>query len=107
MVSGLSEERDVSYIRDMASLVVQMAKGRFTTQPEIARAMISLRSYLLRVRRDFETDDFVRKQVIDKFLQIPPGALTPEMFSELGRRYVPIMREFLQRTGQAEMDTMG
>jgi hypothetical protein len=97
----------VSYIRDMASLVGQMARGRFTTQPEIARAMISLRSYLLRLRRDFETDEFVRKQVIDKFLQIPPGALTPEGFSEIGRRYVPVMREFLARTGQAEMETMG
>ena len=92
---------------DMASLVSQMARGSFRTQPEIARAMISLRGYLLRLRRDFETDDFVRKEIIDTYFRIPPGAISAEVFQAMGRKYEPIVRELLDRTGRAEVETMG
>lgn len=97
----------MSYIMDMASLVSQMARGSFRTYPEVARAMISLRGYLLRLRRDFEMDDFVRKEIIDKYFRIPPGTISPELFQRVGQAYEPHMRELLVRTGRAEVETMG
>jgi hypothetical protein len=101
----MTDDRDVSYLAEFYSLVRQMAAGRFATQPEVNRAMISLRSYVIRVRRDFEMDAGVRR-MLNEHLQIPVGSLSPAEFRAVGEAAEPRVREFLVRTGDAQLLSM-
>lgn len=64
--------------------------------------MISLRSYLIRLRRDFETDATVR-HILDTYMKIPAGALSPHVFQQIGAKYEPHVRAFIMRTDNAEL----
>lgn len=92
----------MSYLAEFYSLVKQMAAGRFATQPEVNRAMISLRSYVIRVRRDFQMNAGVRHE-LDEILRIPAGAVSPAEFRAMGEAAEPRVREFFARTGHAEL----
>jgi hypothetical protein len=95
----------VSYIDDLYSLVRHIAEGKFATQPDVNRAMISLRSYLLRLRRDFETDAAVR-HILDTYMKIPVGTLSPHLFQQIGVKYEPHVRAFADRVDNAELHTI-
>ncbi len=97
---------DVSYIGDLRDLVRMMAKGRFKTQPEVNRAFLSLRSYLLRLRRDFYGFSPEVRRFIDGTLTLPVGTVKPEGMQRVGEGYLVAVTEFEKMIGEQEMESL-
>jgi hypothetical protein len=97
---------DISYVAEMRDLVKAMAKGRFKTQPEVNRAMIGLRSYLLRFRRDFHGFTPEIKRFIDETIAMPVGRVTPTGMQYVGEGYLPLITEFEREISTREVDSI-
>lgn len=106
MSSDELNDIDVSYLGELRSLVRSMADGRFKTQPDVNRAFLSLRSYLLRLRRDFYGFRPEIRKFIDETLQVPVGTVTPSGMQRVGKGYLTAIKEFETMIGEREMDSL-
>ena len=83
-----------------------MAEGRFKTQPDVNRAFLSLRSYLLRIRRDFYGFSPDVQRFIDATLKMPTGVITPGGMQRVGAGYLEAVIEFEKMIGEHELESL-
>ena len=83
-----------------------MATGRFKTKPDVTRAMLSLRSYLKRFRRDFHGIEPQIKRFIDETIAVPADTVTVSGMQYVGEGYLTVLREFEKRMGDREVESI-
>ncbi len=106
MSSNVLADADVSYVGELRSLVKEMAEGKFTTPPEIERAMNSLKGYIVRIRRDFYGIDPRVQKFMRGALELDPAAVKPAGIKHVGRGYLPIVTAFEKMVADREVESI-